>query len=343
MSNKGEEDNKAKSKRKYPSKSKKVCLQKNIQLCLNFGFGTLITAKNDMDYRNAIISIHNGTELLMKYYLQSKDKRLIFRKINRQVLLHGRDDLIKKLDSNNLKPDTISYNECMSFLEFFSELPNKNKRYLSQLGWLRNNCVHHEYSYDIKETRKLLISYIYRYINDLVSELELQLQDFISKKYIEPLNKFKQTIDNEIEQNYLEKVAAAKKHYFDELNEEEQKQKKSTVDYTKDKKRIDEIVQCPACKNDALLRKKIQVIREPFETYAVIKRTLVLKDLSCYHCGLNITGYDQLKLQFSDKEKSLRSSISYYDCPVDCPDDCPPDDCPDDCPPDDCPDDCPEH
>ncbi|KKN55795.1 hypothetical protein LCGC14_0578650 [marine sediment metagenome] len=49
---------------------KKIDLEKNIQLCFNSGFGTLITASNDVDFRNSIINVHNGLELLMKYYLK---------------------------------------------------------------------------------------------------------------------------------------------------------------------------------------------------------------------------------------------------------------------------------
>ena len=94
-----------------------------------------------------------------------------------------------------------------------------------------------------------------------------------------------------------------------------------------------------------------------------MNRALILRNLSCHYCGLSITDYDQLKLKFKDKEKSLRKAIyhhyqedspEYYDCPEP-PDDCyggdcpePPDDCyggdcpepPDDCYECDCPDDC---
>jgi hypothetical protein len=53
-------DPKDDAKKTSPKKKfKKIDLRKNIKLCLNFGFGTLITAKNEEDYRNAVISIHN--------------------------------------------------------------------------------------------------------------------------------------------------------------------------------------------------------------------------------------------------------------------------------------------
>jgi predicted nucleic-acid-binding Zn-ribbon protein len=281
----------------------------------------------------------------MKYCLYKKDKLLIFQKIDHHFLIKDRDDLIKEVESNKVKSRTIHYKECIARLEYFSELPHKNNVYLTKLNFIRNNMVHFEYSYDKKEIRKLLISHIYNFINDLVLELELKLQDFLDEEYIEELEGLKKTIDDEIKHNLKLKIATSKKHYFKELTEEEREQKKSTVVYTK--KRFDEEVKCPACENDALLQKKIQLTREPLETYERIRRNIILKDLSCHHCGLNITDYDQLRILFIDKEKVLRSLVSPYDCPedcpdYDCPDDCPPDDCPEEDCPDDCPDDCPE-
>ena len=131
---------------------------------------------------------------------------------------------------------------------------------------------------------------------------------------------------------------------FEELTESEREQKKTSEDYTK--LRLGKLVKCPACKNHALLRKKIQRTSKRTGNKNIISPDLILKDLSCFHCGLNLTDYDQLKLEFTDEERSLKKYIIYDDCPDDCP---PyyggPDDCPDDCPPyyggpDDCPDDC---
>jgi len=321
---------------------RKINLDKNIQFCFKIGFSTLITAKEDEEYREAIISIHNGLELLMKYYLRKKDKLLIYRKITYKSILNKRNDLIKELDYKN--DHTISYTDCIIRLEYFSKLPEKNKNYLTQLDHIRNGCVHFEYSYDEKELRKLLISHIYQFICDVIIEMGLKPKDFIPEKHLDTLGKLKNTIDDEIKQSYYAKIAAAKKHYNEELSQEEREQKAQTEDYTK--KHYDIIVACPACGKNALLRKKIQSTRELLRSFVVIKRDLILRDLSCHYCGLSITDYDQLRLEFKDKEKSLQKVIYDYpdDCPTDCPDDYP-DDCPTDCPddyPDDCPTDCPD-
>ena len=65
----------------------KIGLEKNIQLCLNSGFDTLVTAHSESDYRIAVTSIHDGLELLMKFYLSKKDELLIYNKINHEILL----------------------------------------------------------------------------------------------------------------------------------------------------------------------------------------------------------------------------------------------------------------
>ena len=335
---------------------KTINLEKNIQLCFNSGFGTLITAKNDEDYRNAVISIHNGLELLMKSYLRSKEECLIYRKITYEKILNKRNDLRKKLKLN--QPKTISYPKCIEILKYFSELPEKNSIYLKQLAYIRDSCVHFEYSYDERELRKLLISHIYQFICDLIIEMGLDLKTFIPERNLVSLDKLKNSIDDEIMQNYLTTIESAKKHYFVALTVEDRKQKAETEDYTQGK--FDIIVKCPACEENALLRRKIQGIKELLRPdFIIFNRDLILRDLSCFYCGLSITDYDQLELEFKDKEKSLQSyriyldpddypddcpeyydCLEYHDCPSDCPDgDCPDGDCPDgDCPDGDCPD-----
>ncbi len=331
---------------------KKINLEKNIQLCFKNGFGTLVTAKNDEDYRNAVISIHNGLELLMKSYLRSKDEYLIYPKITYEKILNKRNDLRKKIKLN--RPKTISYLKCIEILKYFSELPEKNSIYLKKLAYIRDRCVHFEYSYDERELRKLLISHIYQFTCDLIIEMGLDLKAFIPERNIVSLDKLKNSIDNEIMQNYLTTIESAKKHYFEALTVGDRKQKTETEDYTK--RKFDIIIKCPACEQNALLRRKIQRTKKLLrDGYIIIKRVLILKDLSCIYCGLSITDYDQLELEFKDKEKSLQDSRILFDCPEDCPDDdcpyydCPDDDCPyydcpdDDCPDDDCPDgDCPD-
>ena len=322
--------------------SVKINLEKNIQLCFDSGFDTLIAAGNDGNYRNAIVSIHNGLELLMKYYLINKEKLLIFKKIDHHFLLYERKDLMKK--TNSMKTNTISFIECMERLEFFSEIPKNYLKYLTHLNDQRNDCVHYKYSYNEKEIRKLLISHIYQCICDLIFEMGLNIEDFLSEEHKLNLDQFKKYIDDEIKQSYLVKIRLAKKHYFIELTEEERKQKADNEDYTK-MNQIDKVIKCPACEKNALLRKKIQLISENFGYYEVIKKNLILKDLTCHHCALSITDYDQLKLNFEDEERSLNEkSVLIYEGPDDYPDervDCPDYDCPDDCPDFDCPDDCP--
>src|SRR5665647_1925669 len=97
-------------------------INKNIELCLNFGYGTLKSAKTDSEYRNAIISIHNGLELLMKLYLQNKNKYLIYNKIDHYALMSERTDLIKTIDLKK-SANTIKFSECIKILSYFEVIP----------------------------------------------------------------------------------------------------------------------------------------------------------------------------------------------------------------------------
>ncbi len=280
---------------------KKIDLEKNIQLCFNIGFKALVTIESEEDYRIAICNIHNGLELLMKYYLKKIDEVLIYKKPTYKTFIRERTDLKKKVKLDN--EDTISYMKCIEILEYFSELPGKNKNYLKTLNFKRGGCSHFEYFYDEKELRKLLISHIYQFICDLIIEMGLEIKHFIPESYVSSLDRYKTTIDDEIKQEYQNKIEIAKRHYFEELTTSEREQKTNTEDYTQE--RIDEIVKCPACRNNALLKKKVQRTSERIRIKIIISRDLILKDLSCHHCGLNITDYDQLKIEFKDKEKSL--------------------------------------
>ncbi len=307
-----------------------IDLPKNIQLCLNFGFGTLITAKNIMDYRNSIISIHNGVELLMKHYLQKKNRLLILPKVDHLVLIQESEDLRKDIKIERVDfSKTITYEDCIVRLEFFSALPETSKVHLKKLNYHRNRCVHYEFSFDPKEIKRLLISHIYQFINDLIIEMKLIVSDFINQKYITSLDKYKKSIDDETKNNLIEKIEIAKKHYLEELTADEREQKKATESYTLHK--FDKKLTCPACDNNALLRKKV-IYSEDQNEPTILSKEIILKEFSCHYCGLNIKDYDQLRLQFTDEE----AIIAKFQVPTDCPDDC--HDCPDDC--HDCPDDC---
>ena len=140
---------------KIDKKPTLIDLPKNIQLCFNFGFGTLITAKKVMDYRNSIISIHNGVELLMKYYLQKINRLLILPKIDHLILISESEYLrkekyIQKVDFSK----TITYEDCIVRLEFFSALPETFLVYLKKLNYYRNRCVHYEFHCDQNRNQK---------------------------------------------------------------------------------------------------------------------------------------------------------------------------------------------
>ena len=331
-----------------------VDLPRNIQLCLNFGFGTLITAKNVMDYRNAIISIHNGVELLMKHYLQRKNRLFLLPKVDHLALITESEDLRKDIKVKETDfSRTISYEDCIVRLEFFSHLPETSKVHLTKLNHYRNSCVHYEFRLDRKEIRRLLISHIYQFINDLIMEMKLIANDFIKQEYITSLDKYKKNIDDETNNNLIAIIEIAKKHYFEELTAEEREQKKATESYTLH--RSDKTISCPACGNNALLQKNV-IYSEDQNDPSILSKEIILKEFSCHYCGLHIKDYDQLRIQFTDEEKVITKMRLLADCPDDCrdcPDDCPtdcpddcrdcPDDCPTDCPDDcrDCPDDCP--
>ena len=316
-----------------------IDLKENSILCLNFGYTTLISAKNEIDYRNAIINIYNGIELLIKHYLKLKNEYIIYNELDFKRLIHGRTDLIKQA---NCSSNTINFSKCIDVLKYFTKLPEEYQNELDKLGKIRNERIHSGYFSNRKKTKKLLITYIYPFINKLLIELDLEIKDFIKEECVDTLENYKKHMDDEIASKLLEKITLAKKHYFEELTEVERQQKVTTEDYTVGKYDKRNVV-CPACKNNALLTKKLisHILREDTSnSLIIIKRRLVLKEFCCHYCGLNITNYDQLRFNFMNEEqvlKDLNYSVVPDDCgDCDCPDDCY--DCGDcDC---DCPDDC---
>lgn len=169
---------------KTTNPQKKINLENNIQLCFNSGFGALIRAHDDKDYRNAVISIHNGVELLMKYYLREKDKLLIFQDVEFQCLIYKRKDTIKPVKLKNGKAKTITFDECIDILKYFAKLPEAYSEYLKKLNNQRNYCVHYQYWYIENELRKLLISNIYEFICKLIIEMKLNINYFILQDHI---------------------------------------------------------------------------------------------------------------------------------------------------------------
>ena len=327
-----------------------INLQTNIGLCLNFGYKTLISAKDEMDYRNALINVHNGVELLMKFYLKSKNELIIFEKIDPELLLYNNKDLLEKFKKKEYH--TITWVACIKLLKYFSKFPDQYSDELEELNGSSNRRKHFEYYSSHSKTWKILIAYIYPFIKGLISELNLSINDFIKKDYTDDLDKFKKHIDDKIMHKILKKTVLARKHFFEELTDEERLQKSTAQNYTKNK--YDKLITCPACDNDALLTRKLKKsfsVLPDGESF-VIKSKLLIGEFSCHYCGLNFTNYDQLKYQFKEEEEILADSLvrhyadDFDDCPDDC--DCPekdndcPDDCNYDCPEedDDCPDDC---
>jgi|GEM_PF-6312523 len=324
--------------------SKFIDIAKNAKFCLDFGFGSLVQAKTEIQYRNSIISVHNGVELLMKIYLMQKDRSLIYQKMDYTVILIDRTDTLKKIT----RPNTVNFGECMLRLSHFSALPGQYGVHLRKLNDLRNAYVHFQYYTNHKKVKILLIVHIFEYVAFLIKEMGLEIDLFLKAGIVTSLNRLKASIDSQTKSSFYEKVEIAKSHYFEELTLQERDQKQNTEDYNV--RKIDKIVTCPACQQRALLKREILQQVEPDIDFAVIKRRLILKELACHHCGLNVTEYEELILEFGNEEASLRDQriITYYadeDCP-DCPDeDCPDEDCPDcpdgDCPDEDCPD-CPD-
>ncbi len=326
----------------------KIDINKNIMLCLDFGYGILKSTKSDIEFRNAIVSIHNGLELLMKLYLQSKDKCLVYDNIDHYLLMYGRDDLIKKIDLKKLKLNTIKFSDCIKILSHFEEIP---ETHVMKLNQIRNECIHYGGVIYKSEIKMILIVYIYPFIKKLVTALGLDLRIFINEKNIEAIDKLNKHFSDAINTKYIEKIERAKKHYNDELTEDERQDKQKYQDYKF--KSPSKIVTCPACGKDSLLKIHMNITREVLESFYINRKNLVLVSLTCHHCGLAIDERNLLLLHYASEEKSLPDTRNYFnyfnDCPEeDCPDcpDCPEEDCPDcpDCPEEDCPDcpDCPE-
>ena len=323
-----------------------VDLVKNIRLCLNSGFGPLLMGRHETDFRNAVVGIHNGCELLMKYYLRKKDKLLIFQKLDYKRVLTGRSDLMGRADVvkklSDVSDHTIEYSDCVTRLEFFTKTDFSS---LEELNRVRNSWVHYEYDYSPDELKRFLVSRVYAVVSAFTAEAGLDLKDILKGTYIESLDKLRKVIDDDIARSFHEKIEKAKHHYYEDLTEQEQQEKAGTEDYTlgSHSKRL----KCPACQQEAMLSLKEIRTSELHPRFALIKRRLELEKLECHYCGLLVDEPDELRARFADEEVSLRPYVR-GDCPdedcADCPDDCPDEDCADcrdDCPDEDCAD-CPD-
>jgi hypothetical protein len=145
--------------------SKSIDIIMNANLCLNFGFGILIRAKTEIEYRNSIVSVHNGVELLMKICLMGKNRALIYQKIDYTYFLIDRTDTLKKV---SFRSNTITFDECRIRLSNFSTLPEQYSVHLKKLNEIRNDCVHFEYHINYRKVKILLIAHIFEYITEVL-------------------------------------------------------------------------------------------------------------------------------------------------------------------------------
>ena len=143
--------------------------------------------------------------------------------------------------------------------------------------------------------------------------MKLDVNDFINQEYISSLDKYKKSIDDETKNDLIGRIEIAKKHYWEELTEDEREQKKTTESYTLYK--FDKKVSCPACENYALLGKKV-IYSEDHNEPSVLSKEIVLREFSCHYCGLNIKDYDQLRMQFIDEEQVIAKFHMPDDCPM---------------------------
>ncbi len=320
-------------------KRNRITLIKNIGLCLNFGFGTLIKAEDEMEFRNSVVAVHNGCELLMKYYLREKDHALIYAKPDYRTFIQKRKDLVKSIKSPS---KTIEFSGCIDRIKYFTRTIERHEGILQDLNHERNVRVHYEYTCNNNDIRRLLVGGIYEFILELVEEIGFGLSKIMDKELIEALNRKKKVIDDDIKNRLLEKIEKAKHHYYKELSEEERVQKKATK-YKKGK--YDEILTCPACSQLALLTLKAETTSEQRSWSTFMRRRLRLKELSCLFCALYIDELDELRSMYGRNEVTLEEFIVPdfpKDCPDDCYDDCPDEDCIEDCPDEDCMEDCPD-
>ncbi len=325
----------------------KVELRENIKICLNTGYGMLISSKSNSDYRNSVVLIHNGLELMMKLYLLTQNRFLVYEHLDHFLILsetegvkENKKDAIKK----KAKMNTISFSKCIDLMDCFLEISAID---VNNLNNMRNNCVHFEFVIYKSAIRKLLVSKTYPLIKQISNSLGEDISSYLDNSAT--LDAWCTKINDDIHSKYIQLIAAAKKHYDDDLTEKDRQEKRQYENYTVRKN--DKRVVCPACENTALLERKVVYTTDEDEGIQQTTKSVVLKNLSCHYCGLVVNQRDQLLIGFSGEENTsttttISSFFSNYDCPddYDCPSDCAPEDCPDDydCPSDCAPEDCPD-
>jgi len=144
--------------------------------------------------KNAVLSIHHGIEILMKYILFKKCEFLIFDSIDKHLKDAYKEKNQKKLDSifqtqKSHKLHTITYDEAFQRLKFicghcFSE---KFEKQITRLNEIRNQLTHSEIEIDDED--------IISVFSDLLSEIDMYFFKMIGEEY-QTLNGYSDLVKN---------------------------------------------------------------------------------------------------------------------------------------------------
>ncbi|MFW5795101.1 MAG: hypothetical protein ACOCV1_06415, partial [Bacillota bacterium] len=132
--------------------------------------------------KDAILSVHHGIEILLKYILYKESEYLILSEINENVknaFVDKRNKKLKSIFETNLsdKIHTVSFEESIERIEKICGfiLKNSLSQKFMKLQKYRNQIIHAEFNFNENEINKLF--------DGLVDDIDGFLKDTIGNEY----------------------------------------------------------------------------------------------------------------------------------------------------------------
>lgn len=275
----------------------KLSLIENAKESLRHGVDHFIEAKDDIEsYKQAIINIHLGIELLLKEKLRRYNEWYL---IDKYEFIHIRQLYEKYRRKKTVKRDpikkTVQFTELLTRMAEFSSVVKNYKQYLVQLNDKRNQMVHYEIDIDTSEIDILIGKHILPFIDEYSKkELGLSSEKIFGKDKLKNIEVIIKAAEKPIIYNIKRKLLSAKTRYckLPSSKKRERREKYKRHKEFLSKQRKDEVgdiyeVKCPACRSACLYHSP------EYETEEALRpEKMFVARLECFMCELELVGIE---------------------------------------------------
>ena len=279
----------------------KLDLLNNARDSLRHGYKHFLRAASVSDYKQAVLNIHLGIELLLKERLRQINPLYVFAgefDFERLLALaESRTLLRKKPKSPSL--NTVGFGVALERLEFFSEVVLRFRSELKALAEQRNALVHFEAYLEQNELDILLGKRAFAFVVCfLEQELDQQPADFLSTDLYLQLALRAEQIDERVSRMLSHKIKEAHER-VEGLSHDEVRARSVTLDALERSLRHEgqQVVRetCPVCEHTCLL-----VIEECWslsvdETGLAAETVFWTGRLECVVCSLKLEPDETLR------------------------------------------------